>query len=57
MTTQEILDLLAQRAANARIVRDRNDLATETFTHERHWELFALCIEDIADYIRHNSTN
>lgn len=57
MTTQEILDLLAQRAANARIVRDRHELETESFTHERHWELFALCIEDIAAYIRHNSTN
>lgn len=53
MTTQEILDLLAKRANNARIVSKHND--SRTFTHAEHWEIIALIVDDLADYIRHNS--
>lgn len=56
MTTEEILELLTQRAKNASIVAtslDSND--TRTLTHAEHWETIILIINDIADYIRHNS--
>lgn len=55
MNREEILALLHQRANNCAIVRDRKDLASDTFTHERHWEISRLMLLDIIAYIEHNS--
>lgn len=56
MTTEEILELLTQRAKNASIVAmslDSND--TRTYDNAELWGTIVLIINDIADYIRRNS--
>ena len=55
MNREEIIALLESRANNCAIVRDHKHLASDTFTHERHWELSRLMLLDIVSYINHNS--
>ena len=52
MTNQEIIDLLHKRQANALIVAENAD--GRLYTQKELWELYALMLGDLADYIIKN---
>lgn len=57
MSLDEIITLIRTRSANAASVATRNDHTRETYSHEEHWQIMSLVLNDLANYIEHNSTN